>query len=196
MSLSPTNRELQAAKTRADLSKAALTLFTAYGIQQVTIDDICQACGVTKGAFYHHFPSKDHIIAYAVNYKLDCYLEEHYQMPSSRPARERLRHLFQLAFSYFQLLGKSMTRYSYEGQTRSRIELKRPERCYVRLLSDIIKDGRKNKEFRADLEFEDCYMMIIMIHTGFLFKWSSVPEELDRRYHWDQILDELVSSIF
>ena len=61
MSLSPTPRELQAARTRAELSKAALTLFMAYGIQHVTIDDICTACGVTKGAFYYYFPSKDHI---------------------------------------------------------------------------------------------------------------------------------------
>ena len=196
MSLSPTPRELQAARTRAELSKAALTLFMAYGIQHVTIDDICTACGVTKGAFYYYFPSKDHIIAYSVNHKLDGYLEEHFHFPTSRPAKERLLHLFQMTFSFFQLLGRPMTRYAYEGQTRSLIELKRPERFYVRLLSAIIQDAKQSNAFRVHLELDDCYMMLIILQTGFLFKWSATPEELDHRYDWDAILEEMVSSIF
>lgn len=37
-------------------------------LSSVTIDEICAHCGLTKGAFYHHFSSKDELLSqYAVS---------------------------------------------------------------------------------------------------------------------------------
>lgn len=196
MSLSPTAREIKAAQTRSELCKAALTLFCEHGVQCVTIDDICTYCGVTKGAFYHHFPSKDHIITYSVNYELDCYIEKYFHMSPSQSVKQLLLHLQQLSFSYFQQLGKMMTRYSYEGQIHSLIALKQQERSYVSYLSQLIEQGIEKQLFRSHLDFENCYMMNIILFTGFLFKWSSIPEDKDSQYQWDRILEELVDSLF
>lgn len=44
--------------TRSQLLDAALTSFAARGYAAASVDDICQAAGVSKGAFYHHFSSK------------------------------------------------------------------------------------------------------------------------------------------
>ncbi len=196
MSLSPTARELKAAQTCANLSKAAITLFREHGIERVTIDDICAHCGVTKGAFYHHFPSKDHIITYAVNHEMDEYINERFCPQPQRPVCEQLLALQTLSFSYFRQIGKAMTRYSYEGQIRSLIELKRPERAYVSYLSQIVSQGVEKKQFRTQLDLENCYMMNIILYTGFLFKWASVPQEQDSLYQWDKILEELITSLF
>ncbi len=196
MSLSPTARERKSAQTCANLSEAAITLFREHGVERVTIDDICARCGVTKGAFYHHFPSKDHIITYAVNHEMDRYIEERFHPQADRSVCEQLLTLQMLSFSYFRRLGKSMTRYSYEGQIRSLIELKRPERTYVSCLSQIVLQGVEKKQFRTRLDFENCYMMNIILYTGFLFKWASVPQEQDSLYQWDQILEELITSLF
>lgn len=38
--------------------EAARDLFRGRGYEAVSIDDIAAAAGCTKGAFYHHFPSK------------------------------------------------------------------------------------------------------------------------------------------
>ncbi len=196
MSLSPTARERKSAQTCANLSEAAITLFREHGVERVTIDDICARCGVTKGAFYHHFPSKDHIITYAVNHEMDRYIEERFHPLTDRSVCKQLLTLQMLSFSYFRRLGKSMTRYSYEGQIRSLIELKRPERTYVSCLSQIVLQGVEKKQFRTRLDFENCYMMNIILYTGFLFKWASVPQEQDSLYQWDQILEELITSLF
>ena len=48
--------------TREQLIHSAIRLFRAEGFQNVTVEKICEACGVTKGSFYHHFQSKDDII--------------------------------------------------------------------------------------------------------------------------------------
>lgn len=48
----------EAAKTRADLLDAALTVFSQKGYSAARLQDIATAAGVTRGAVYHHFKNK------------------------------------------------------------------------------------------------------------------------------------------
>ncbi len=45
-------------QTRTNLLDAALKLFAVHGYDATSVDDICTAAQVSKGAFYHHFESK------------------------------------------------------------------------------------------------------------------------------------------
>ncbi len=45
-------------ETRAHILQAAITLFAKNGYDASSVAEICQAAGVSKGAFYHHFASK------------------------------------------------------------------------------------------------------------------------------------------
>lgn len=42
--------------------KTAIELFQKRGYNDTSINEICSACGVTKGAFYYHFNGKSDII--------------------------------------------------------------------------------------------------------------------------------------
>ncbi len=44
---------------RTKLLDVSLTLIRAKGYAATTVDDLCAAAGVTKGAFFHHFESKE-----------------------------------------------------------------------------------------------------------------------------------------
>ncbi len=48
-------------QTREALTDAARTLFGARGYAATSLDDICTAAGLTKGALYHHFRGKEHL---------------------------------------------------------------------------------------------------------------------------------------
>ncbi len=45
--------------TVSGILSAAETLFLTHNYAKVTMDDIAQAAGVTKGALYHHFTTKE-----------------------------------------------------------------------------------------------------------------------------------------
>lgn len=49
-------------ETSRDIQKIAIMLFKEKNFNQVTIDDICKASGITKGTFYYHYSSKDQLL--------------------------------------------------------------------------------------------------------------------------------------
>lgn len=57
-------RTLQAQKTKKKIYNTSVRLINERGYEGVTVDDICKECGISKGAFYHHFRSKLDIISH------------------------------------------------------------------------------------------------------------------------------------
>jgi AcrR family transcriptional regulator len=48
-------------ETRAKIIESAIKLFSARGFNAARVDDICAEAGISKGAFYHHFKSKQEL---------------------------------------------------------------------------------------------------------------------------------------
>ena len=52
---------------RGRLLEAAFSIIRQKGYAATSVDELCARAGVTKGAFFHHFPSKDSLAVVAVN---------------------------------------------------------------------------------------------------------------------------------
>jgi len=45
-------------ETRTKITESAIKLFSSRGYAAASVDNICTEAGISKGAFYHHFESK------------------------------------------------------------------------------------------------------------------------------------------
>lgn len=54
-------------ETRTHIMEAALRRFANHGYSAASVDEICVDAGVSKGAFYHHFPSKQALFLELLN---------------------------------------------------------------------------------------------------------------------------------
>ncbi len=57
-----TDRKKRAMVTAQKINRTALRLFFKNGFDRVTVDEICETAGVSKGAFYVYYKSKEQVI--------------------------------------------------------------------------------------------------------------------------------------
>lgn len=56
------NKEQRKIESRNNILNAAEKYFTEKGIGETDIDEICRIASLTRGAFYHHFPTKQQFL--------------------------------------------------------------------------------------------------------------------------------------
>ena len=64
----PTKLTPERGNARTRLLEAARDIIRQKGFAATSVDDLCQSAGVTKGAFFYHFKTKDALGVAAANY--------------------------------------------------------------------------------------------------------------------------------
>ena len=95
----------QSTRTREALLAKCLCLFAERGFAGTSIDEIARAAGVTKGAMYWHFESKDHLFQAILDRIRTRWQEVVHRPVSAR--RDPLDRLAQLFDSYADLFRES-----------------------------------------------------------------------------------------
>ncbi|MFW6050125.1 MAG: TetR/AcrR family transcriptional regulator [Myxococcota bacterium] len=71
-----TRSRLQVDERRAQLLELGVHLFSAHSYDGLSVDDIAQAAGISKGLLYHYFPSKREFYVETVRSAADQLLRE------------------------------------------------------------------------------------------------------------------------
>lgn len=195
MSIHSVPPEDHSGATKEALTQSAMRLFTQYGCERVTVDDICADCHLTKGAFYHHFPSKDHIIVLSFNLFLDRYLQERFRYDPERPVPEQLTELYMTTMDFCYYIGKEITASNYEAGIRSRIDVRIQGRTFVQSLGQLVEQGIKEGNFSPELTFLEIYQSLVATFSGMAVKWATQSNEADRKLDWKKLLRFQLANI-
>lgn len=104
--------------TKQHILSTALRLFTEKGVENVNVEDVVNEVGVTRGAFYHYFKSREELIA-AVMYK---------SFEDNNP--------FELANSQKGATALDKLKFVFKFDLRPRIEMSDSLRKEMRKMSD------------------------------------------------------------
>ena len=89
-------------ETRARILEAAVKQFSIYGYNQASVDNICEQAGVSKGAFYHHFQTKQDVFLALLDGWLQTF-DQAIEASKDRPVPET----FQMMTEYFPYIFES-----------------------------------------------------------------------------------------
>ena len=178
---------------REKILNTATQLFIQKGSEKTSMQDIAQTAGISKGAIYHHFKSKDEIVLAVIRSRQELMEEEMKQWlkaTENLTGREQLQTILksnlesQTARATDGILGE------YEKDAGFILTMMRDNlRIGAPLVSDIIKKGMADGSLRT--QYPDQAAEVFLLLVNFWMNetvFESDPEKLPERFHFLQFM--------
>lgn len=174
------------AETKAKIFNVAIELFLAQGYEQTTIEQITAKADVAKGTFFNHFPTKEAVLCFLGEQRVEM-LEEMFsrEVSSLQSSKEKILRIFQVLSEENERSKEITALITREMFNRQSIGMQQ-ERESQRLLREsfitILAEGQQQSEFRADFLPEHASDMLIGTYFYTLFQWldSEVERSLEK----------------
>ena len=160
-------------ETKTRILESAIKLFSSRGYNKASVDEICREAGISKGAFYHHFESKQALFLALLDgwlKTIDTAIEE----SKDKTAPETFMLMTQ-AFPYlFKTAGEGLPMFLEFWLQASRDKKIweasiAPYRRYHKYFTSLIKKGVKEGSF-VDVDAELTSRMIVSTAMGLLLQ--------------------------
>lgn len=180
---------------RQSILDSAVPLIQKEGYGNLTIKDICDNAGVTTGAFYRHFKSKDDLISFAYIGMVDKAIE------GVAPKLEGLSLPNQLVALWCEFIAcnKALGRESvfvFLNETNpecdSQVSRGRMTGATARLVQDAVDGGFRLSPGRDPQKVSDD---IVVLSTGVVYDWYSMRGSFDPVERIRSLLGRVVGSL-
>lgn len=175
----PDKRKVQGAETKKKLYEIAEKMFKERNFADVNVEDITDEAGITKGAFYVHFGSKDALIAILIadyaaradaNYK--TFVEA---LPHDTSTSEVIFALTQkIADELIDTIGCESMKKVYQMLLAGTVDTESVNgygRELYLLFCNILDKGLKRGEISSSLPPEELSRHFIMALRGVSYEW-------------------------
>ncbi len=165
---------------RQQVLEQASRLFLQYGFKKTTMDDIASGVGISKGALYLHFDSKETIFLEISNHVRTHVLGLLAGLATSDlPPDEKLRRMFLdsllFAWDYFhqaphapEVWGETTAMFAARNATFYK-------QCQ-RLTAQVVAEGQAAGVFRTDLAADEAAWILAMYSQGFAPPYLRISE--------------------
>jgi len=176
----------EAERTRKELLRAALSVFSARGYASTRLDDVARKAGVTRGAIYWHFGSKAKLY--------DALLEEYGgrlesvvgdAVAEGGTVGEILQRVFvrQLALVEDDRELRAMMELAlFKTEVTPQLQLGRRRRIragreLIGRIAEAIRQGVRSGELRDDLDPLDAARAFLGFENGVVQLWLAAPRD-------------------
>ena len=185
-------RKEQAEETRQRIYTSAIELMEENGFGNFTIEDISKRAGVSVGAFYHYFDSKNDILA-EIFYRADDYFSTQVvNSLNNKSIPEQIIEYFDHYAKFNVDCGVETTQQIFNPKIKYFIEDGRP---MLEMLENLIHKGQEKNEIRGDTDAKGLVSYLLSMARGIVFDWSLYDGNyaLEARMH--KYMEMLVSTI-
>jgi len=181
------NRKKQAVETKRKLYESAGQLFEKYNFDDVSVDAIVEAAGLSKGTFFVHFESKDALIAsYLSDYVtgIDADYKTHLDsLPVGTRASDMLLSLIaKIADVLTGTIGYNRMGLVYKIQLTRSVNMevvKGYNRELYEMFANVLDRGIERGEFSTDLPLDTLTKHFVMAIRGLIYEWCIRYPDLD-----------------
>ncbi|MFN2305110.1 MAG: TetR/AcrR family transcriptional regulator [Anaerolineales bacterium] len=175
----------RAVDTRNTILNSALTLFSQNGYDATSVAEICHKANVSKGAFYHHFPSKQALFLALLTSWLDE-VDGLFQLTSQSAVdvSQSLQLMAAMSGQFFDALegGFPILLEFWTQASRHPTVWKQavaPYHHYLDFFETLIATGIEQGVFDQDLNTDTAARIIIGMAMGLLLQAAFDPDYKD-----------------
>ena len=181
-----------------DVMRAAIELFAGQGYANTSVQQVVEAAGVTKGALYHYFQSKDDLL-FAVYERILSLQTEHLKAIVDRGAgvHETLRAVCVDVVETsvdFLLEGTVFFRSQHMLSEPRQQEVTRRRRAYHDIFAGLIARGQEEGLYRTDIP-RGVMVAHFFSDLHYLSAWFSPTGPEDKTTLAGQLTDMYLASI-
>jgi len=187
-----TKRQEQALETKDRIYSAAIELMDRDGFENITIADISKMAGVSVGAFYHYFTSKNDILAEIFRKADEYFSTQVIAGLKSGSVPERIIEYFDHYAKFNVRSGMELTQQLFNPKIKFFIKKDRP---MLTILDDLIQEGQQKREIRADDDPEELSRFLFVMARGIVFEWSVYDGSYDLEAQMHKYMECLVSTL-
>ena len=160
--------------TLDEIVAAAAKVFRTKGYHAATVQDIAEEVGILKGSLYHHCAGKEELLYLVVKEPIArLYATVDTIVAAELPAAEKLRRATVAHLEAFDRHHPHLFVYLRETANlapRFRVSAQLSPKQYERFWQQILREGMKSGEFRADLDVQVVsYGLLGMLNWA--YKW-------------------------
>jgi TetR/AcrR family acrAB operon transcriptional repressor len=175
----------EASITRENVLTAALEVFSRYGYSAARLEDIAQAAGVTRGAIYHHFGSKEELYK-ALVIERSAGINQLAEVTVSQGGTplEIIRRLLTSLFEYLEeneeyraLLELAVSKVELTEELDSiREDTIKGRRQLAAFFRELLSQGIQAGEIRSDLPVTSAAWALVSFMNGVGLIWTQDPQ--------------------
>lgn len=190
------NQRSRGEETRSRILEVAQESFAQQGYDATGVAEICRRAGVTKGAFYYHFPSKQALFLELLDRWLEGVDEElmKARIDATNVPEElsqmagRIRHVFYAASGQLPIFLEFWTQAVHDPEVWQATVA--PYRRYQKLFADMIADGIAEGSLRQ-IDPQIAAQVIVSLAVGLVLQGALDPEGSD----WGEVTEEGVRML-
>ena len=185
--------------TKQRIFETAMPMFMKKGYDNVSIDDICGKMGLTKGAFYAHFKSKDQLVVERILAADTHYREEIFPcLAAMNTVTEKLRLFCRLVFEHMEFLEKNVVRTAYLiqiGYNAKVSSVMTEKRELYKIVEELIKEGQARQEFRNDISAPQLTRVVVHNIRGLIYNWCLPTNQFELVESGGEMLDVMCAGL-
>ncbi|MDP4085954.1 MAG: TetR/AcrR family transcriptional regulator [Bacillota bacterium] len=165
-------QELKSKATKQKILNIALQLLSEKGFDQMQVNQICKLAGISVGAFYHHFSSKEDIIIETYKEVDEYFIQHVFPAVKGMAIRESIVEYIGLQAKYAADKGVELISQLYKSQIFSGNSFFiSSDRALPQGLKEIVEKGQQNHQIRNDLSSNYITNQLLRYARGIIYDW-------------------------
>lgn len=210
-------REINYAKTRLNILQVVMNRILEKDFHEITVDEICRYAEISRGTFFNHFATKNHIFKYYIKlWGVQVRLEMEDKSFSNKTVKDKIKFLYHKIVEENKKYPNLFNSYLKEAlESNDEIKLTGAELAYRftninhepskvqqlndfslgKTLEELLQEGIQKEEFNKDIHLNYTLLLLISVVFSAVIADHYISEASDLDDYYEYSLNNIFKTL-